>query len=335
MEPILIIPIIVGFFITLFFTPFWIKKARKIGLVWEDMNKTFTLKNIAGSGGLVVLLGFIIGVLSYIAIKTFILNTNSTTIEIFSLLTTVLIAGMIGFIDDIFGWVHGGMSAKLRIFLLIFAAVPLMVINAGESNMIGIEFGLFYPLVLIPLGVVGASTTFNFLAGYNGLESSQGIILLSTLSFVSWKVGSSWLALILLIMVACLFAFYIFNKCPASIFPGDVLTYSVGSLIAIAAILGNIEKIAVFFFIPYIIEVGLKLRGNLKKESFGKVNEDGSLDMPYEKVYGLEHLAIKLLKKIKKDGKVYEKDVVLAINLFQIAIILIGFALFRNSIFLV
>ena len=333
METILIIPLLIGFFITLFFIPFWISKAKKIGLVWEDMNKPTHPKNIAGSGGLIVLLGFIIGVLSYIAIKTFVLKTDTTTVEIFALLTTVLIAGIIGFTDDIFGWVHGGLSAKFRIFLLFFAAIPLMVINAGESIMMGINFGIFYPLFFIPIGIIGAATTFNFLAGYNGLEASQGIIILSALSFVLWKNGISWLSLILLIMIFCLIVFYIFNKYPAKVFPGDVLTYSVGALIAITAILGNIEKIAIFFFIPYILETGLKCRGKLKIPSFAKVNKDGSLDVPYNKFYGVEHIAIYILKKIKKDGKVYEKEVVFAISLFQILIILLGFILFRGQIF--
>ena len=66
----------------------------------------------------------------------------------------------------------------------------------------------------------------------------------------------------------------------------------------------------------------------MKKQSFGKPNEDGSLEMPYEKIYGLEHLAIYILKKIKPSKKVYENDVVSLINLFQIIIIIIGFVLF-------
>jgi hypothetical protein len=65
------------------------------------------------------------------------------------------------------------------------------------------------------------------------------------------------------------------------------------------AILGNMEKIAIFFFIPYIVEVILKSRGRLKKESFAKPNKDNSLEMPYNKIYGLEHFAIWALKKIK------------------------------------
>lgn len=335
MELILITPLLLGFLITLFFIPFWIKKARQIGLVWKDMNKTKHSKdkNVAGSGGICVSFGFVLGVLSYIAIKTFILETNITTIEILALLSTILIAGFIGLVDDFLGWVHGGLSIKLRLFLIFCSAIPLIVINAGESRMMGISLGLLYPLFFIPLGVIGASATFNILAGYNGLEASQGILILAGLSLVTWVTGSQWVSLISLIMISCLIAFYVFNKYPAKVFPGDVLTYTIGALIATIAILGNVEKIAVFFFIPYIIETGLKLKGKLKKQSFAKVNKDGSLDMPYKKIYGLEHTAIYLLKKIKKDKKVYEKEVVLAINLFQTFIMILGLFLLRGAIF--
>lgn len=326
MERILIVPLLLGFFAVLFLTPHWIRKAKQIGLIWEDVHKKGRPKNVTGSGGIIVLLGFIFGVLSYIAIKTFILKTDVTTVQIFALIATILIAGLTGLIDDLLGWQKGGLSSRFRILLLLFAAIPLMVINAGESNMMGIEFGILYPLIFIPLGIVGASATFNFLAGYNGLEASQGILILSAMAIATYVTGSSWLSLICLIMISCLIAFYIFNKYPAKVFPGDVMTYSLGSLIAVIAILGNIEKIAVFFFIPYILEFFLKIRGKLKKESFAKLNENCGLEMPYEKCYGLEHVAVMILKKVKKE--VSERDVVYLINLFQILIIALGFVLF-------
>jgi len=331
METLLIAPIIFGFLVTLFALPPWIRKAEQTGLVWKDMHKRGYSKKVVGSGGIGLLLGFVLGVLSYIAIKTFFLKFNITTIEIFALLTTILIAGFIGLIDDFLGWVHGGLSAKLRIFLALIAAIPLMVINAGESNMMGINLGLLYPLFFIPIGIIGTTVTFNFLAGYNGLETSQGILIFLALALATWLTDNSWLSLISLIMVACLLAFYVFNKYPAKVFPGDVLTYPVGALIAIVAILGNIEKIAIFFFIPYILETILKIRGKLQKYSFAKVSPDGSLELPHEKFYGVEHLAIYLLKKIKKDKKVYEKEVVYLINLFQVFIIILGFVLFRGA----
>lgn len=323
-EKILLFPIMIGFFITLFFAPNWILRAKKAGLVGKDMQKK-DKEEIPEAGGISVLLGFVLGVLSYIAIRTFVLDTQSMTIEIFALLSTTIMIGFVGFVDDILGW-KIGLNKKTRILFLLFAAIPLMVINVGESRMMGIEFGILYPLFFVPLGIVGASATFNFIAGYNGLETSQGIIILSALCIATWLNGSSWLSVISLIMVFCLLAFYLFNKYPSKVFPGDVLTYSVGSLIAVMAILGNIEKIAVFFFIPYIIETGLKIRGGLKKQSFAKLEESGSLSLPYKKFYGIEHIAVFLLNKYR--GVALEKEVVLLINLFQIFVIIIGFALF-------
>jgi UDP-N-acetylglucosamine--dolichyl-phosphate N-acetylglucosaminephosphotransferase len=205
-----------------------------------------------------------------------------------------------------------------------------MVINAGVS-MINLPFlgsvslGILYPLLLIPLAVVAVTTTFNFLAGYNGLEASQGIIMLSALAIATYLTGNAWLSVILLFFVASLFGFYIFNNWPALVFPGDTLTYPIGAIIAATAILGNIEKFAIILFIPYIFEMILKSRGKLVKESFGKLNEDGSLDEPYDKIYGLEHLAIRILKKIKPSKKVYEKDVVYLINAFQIIFVILAF----------
>ena len=301
------------------------------GLVGKDIHKPFKKEKIAESGGVPVLIGFVMGVLSYVAIKTFYFSSSENIIEIFALLSVILIVSFIGLIDDILGW-KIGLNKKTRIFFLAFAAIPLMVINAGDSTMMGINFGLIYPLVFIPIGIIGASTTFNFVAGYNGLEASQGILILSALAFATWISGNGWMSLIILIIVLCLFAFYIFNRYPAKIFPGDVLTYPIGAFIATVAILGNIEKIAMFFFIPYIIETGLKLRGKLKKESFAKVNKSNGLEIPYDKFYGLEHISIFLLKKMKGEKDVKEYEVVYLINLFQIIIIIIGFALFWNEL---
>lgn len=329
MEPLILLTIFISFFCTFLIMPFWIKKAKQIGLVWEDMNKPTKERNIAGSGGIAFVIGALIGIFMYIAIQTFYFkSSDGISIQIFALTSMLLLVSGIGLIDDLFGWKRGGLSKRTRIILVLFSAVPLMVINAGESTVMGINLGMFYPLLIIPLGVIGATTTFNFLAGFNGLEAGQGIILLSAMSVVTYLTGNAWLTVISLCLVASLLAFYIFNVNPAKVFPGDALTYAVGASIAGIAILGNVEKIALFFFIPYLIEMVLKLRGGLKKQSFGKPNEDGTLELPYDKIYGLEHLAILILKKIKPSKKVYENDVVYLINLFQIFVVLLGFVLF-------
>lgn len=333
-EILLLLSLAISFFLTFSILPFWIRKAKGVGLIWEDMNKYGFPKNVAGSGGIIVVISFVIGVLYYVAVRTFVIkDPNGISLEIFALLSVVLILTIVGIIDDLLGWRNRGLSRRSRLFLAFIASIPLVVINAGSSTMnlpfLGIvNFGILYPLVLIPIGIAGATTTYNFLAGFNGLEAGQGILVLGFLSYVAYVTGSPWLSVIGLIMVAALFGFLYYNKYPAKVFPGDSLTWTIGALIAGMAILGNFEKIAVFVFIPYILETILKSRGKLVKSSFAKPNKDGSLEMPFKKIYGLEHLAVYILKRIKPSKKVYERDIVYLIHGFQIFIIILAFFFF-------
>ena len=333
---VLIISIMVSFVLTLVMLPDWIRKCRVSGLLWEDMNKFDHPKNVASSGGVVVVLSFVLGVLTYVALKTFVFEGTVRALEIFSLVSVILILSIVGLVDDLFGWRNGGLTRKFRFLLALIASIPLVVINAGvhfaNIPFFGVvEFGILYPLILIPLGIAGATTTFNFLAGYNGLEAGQGILILSFLSYVAYSTGSAWLAIAGLCMVVSLIGFYLFNKFPAKVFPGDIMTYSIGALIAGMAILGNFEKIAFIVFIPYILEVILKVRGGLLKQSFGIPDKYGRLSMPYKKIYGLEHLAIFILNGFRKNpvsgGNFYatERRVTYLIHIFQILFIFIGF----------
>jgi len=334
-ETIILIPILASFLVTFLLIPAWIKKAKEIKLIWTDMNK-FEKPMVAGSGGVMATLGFVIGVFIFIAYEVFYQNTNENLVKIFALLLVVVLASGIGLIDDLLGWRKGGLSRRSRILLLIFVAIPLVAINAGRSiiDIPGfgpINLGIFYPLLVIPIGVAGATSVYNFLAGYNGLEAGQGIILFSGLGMLCIFTGSPWLAVISFCMAGSLIAFIFYNYYPARVFPGDSLTYAIGSCIAVISVFGDFEKVAIFFFTPYIIETILKLRGKLVKYSFGKPNKDGSLELMYNKIYGLEHLAIYLLKKT--GIKPTEKKVVWVIWLFQIAVIAITFFIFRGGIF--
>ncbi len=333
MNIYLSIVVLISFLIVLIFMKPWIKKTKQINLMWEDMNK-FDKHKVAGSGGIIVLLAFVVSLMIFIGYRTFFLESSENLIEVMGLMLSVIILANIGLIDDLLGWQRGGLRRRDRIILVGLAAIPLVVLNAGRSTIfipiLGImDIGIIYPLILIPIGIIGAATTFNFLAGFNGLEAGQGIILLSALSLVAYLTGSSWLAIAGLCMVFALLGFMIYNFYPSKVFPGDSLTYSVGGLIAIMAILGNFEKIALFFFIPYLIEVALKSRGKLIKSSFGKPNQDGSLELLHSKIYSLNHLAILIMQKT--GIKPTEKRAVISIWLFQILIVIIGFLIFRGN----
>jgi len=62
MEYLLLISVLVSFYCLSCFCPKWIQTCRKTGLVWEDMNKFGHPKNVAASGGVVVIMAFILGV---------------------------------------------------------------------------------------------------------------------------------------------------------------------------------------------------------------------------------------------------------------------------------
>ena len=63
MDIILTIPILISFIFSLLFIPKWIKKCKQIDYLWEDMNKPKRIRDVAASGGLIVVMSFLLGVL--------------------------------------------------------------------------------------------------------------------------------------------------------------------------------------------------------------------------------------------------------------------------------
>ena len=304
----------ISFLTTLFLMKYWIKMAKSANLVGRDMNK-YNKPKIAESGGVAVIFGSGFGILAYIFLNTFYLQNTENLIFILAILCTVLLAAFIGFIDDVLGR-RMGLKYWQKVLLTIPIAIPLMVVNVGhemiELPFIGvINLGLFYPLILVPIIIIGSTNGFNILAGYNGLEAGMGVIILSTLGIIAYS-HYAWLSLLVFLVVLSLLAFLMFNWFPAKVFPGDSLTYPIGAMIAITAILGNAEKAALILFVPYFIDLFLLFKAvkfkNFGVDAFAKPNPDDSLELPYTKLYDTTHIILFALKKVKK--AVFERDVV-------------------------
>ena len=125
-------------------------------------------------------------------------------------------------------------------------------------------------------------------------------------------------------------AFLLFNWFPAKVFPGNSFSYAIGALIATLAILGNMERIALWLFIPYYVEIFLYFRARVidkmgDVQAFAKTNLDGSLELPYNQLYDTTHIAIWILKHLKT--KVHEKDVVVFLIFIQALIAITGIVL--------
>ncbi|QOR94161.1 glycosyl transferase family 4 [Thermosphaera chiliense] len=331
MEPVdaleVSLPLLISAASTYILLKWWIPKSLLLGFKGKDMNK-YGYPEVSEAGGIWVILSAAISILVYIAIAT-ISERDPGNLHLLATTQVLILAGLLGFIDDILGW-KKGISPIARVLFTIPIALPLMAVKAGysvvEIPFIGpLDLGLLYPLIVVPIGVVGASNAFNMLAGYNGLEASQGIVILSFTCLFLLKKNMLELIPVMLPVIASLLVFLIFNKYPAKVLPGNSFTYGLGAFYASVVIYGNFERFGLLMFTLYFLEFALFLRGlanGVYKENFGIPQEDGGLNPPYRKSYSVTHIALKTMIRVK--GKATEKDVVNFICLLQIVIGLIG-----------
>jgi UDP-N-acetylglucosamine--dolichyl-phosphate N-acetylglucosaminephosphotransferase len=275
--------------------------------------------------GLGVAFGAVVGILFFIAAQTFFYTKGPAdyTGVLLASVSTILIALLIGIVDDLLGE-RIGLRQYQKPLLTLFAALPLAVVNAGE-NVVSIPFfgfvalGHLYPFLILPVGVVGATNGFNILAGLNGLEAGMGVLILGTLGYLAWVTESFAAAVIAVCVLAALLVFFWFNRFPARILPGNSLTYAVGASIAVVAIIGDLERSALILFVPYFLEFFLKLRGMFQKESLARPLADGSLANKYRQWYSLNHVVVSLLRKIK--GSAREWEVACTLLLFELVFV--------------
>ncbi len=315
---------LISFLTTYVATPYLIQYLKRTGLVVKDQNKK-DKPLIPISGGLAVIAGIFMGLMVYIFIRTFIYSDENLLLDFFAGITTILLISIIGFIDDSIIKKSKDASAGLKQWqkplLTLVAAIPLIAISAGDTNMtlpiLGtVNFGMLYPLFLIPIFVIVSANMVNLLAGMNGLEAGLGLVYTGMLGIYAISNGIYISAVIAAVTFFALLAFLKFNWYPARIFPGDSLTYLLGAVLACIAILGNMEKAVMIVAIPFAVEFFLKSRSKFKAQSFG-VFENGKIKSLYgNKVYSLTHL-------FSRTGKFSEKQIVIGLMIAEFLISLL------------
>lgn len=300
---------VIAFAVTYLLTPLLIPRLVSVRLVGKDMNKAGT-PEVPEMGGFTIIAGFVCGVLFFIGVSTF---GNGHLHESFNLtlilagLSTILIMALVGIVDDLFV-----MRQHVKAMLPLFAALPLMAVKAGFSEMLmpfigPVDFGILYPLILVPVAITGASNATNMLAGFNGLEAGLGAVMCATIGLVAYQVGSPEAAVISFAMLGALVAFLRFNWYPARVLIGDVGTLSIGAVVAASVIVGNLETVGVILITPYFVELALKARSRFQAESWCGVR-DGKLVCPKGAgVYGWGRLIMHLT------GGISEPRLVLAL----------------------
>ncbi|MCK5039911.1 MAG: hypothetical protein KAR87_03010 [Candidatus Aenigmarchaeota archaeon] len=331
MFPILLASCLFAFVVTYFIVKKFIVFFENIGLVGYDINKK-ERPVVAEMGGVPVAFGFMIAVLIFVGFEIFVYN-NAQYNMLFPSLLTVLLIVFIYMLDDLTAILRTkevkkdfikkqGFRQRHKLLFPLVAAIPIMSANVGTSTMVlplfgEVNLGILYALVIIPLGILGASNATNMLAGMNGLEAGCGIISIFSISVFAYMQSEIVAASFGFIFCACLLAFLVYNWYPARIFPGDSMTYMTGTIIALVAIIGNVEKFALFIFPIWFAELALKLMSKFKAESFGKLNAKGYLIRPYKRIYSVTHIFM--------DGKTSERMIVAKIMLVQAIICVVAF----------
>lgn len=333
----IIIPAVVVFVTTFYSTRFLIKYLFGAGVIAEDINKAKPVR-LPSSGGIGVAFGIVFGILLYIFGTTFIFNP---VLEISSLMAVALSISLItfvGFIDDInvkaekvmstdMKDIRQGLKQWQKPILTLVGALPLMAISAGTSTItlpfLGlVNFGLFYPLLLIPLAVIFIPNAVNILGGFDGLQPAMILVASGGLMVYSIIFGTYMGAFLSAMLFSAVLAFFPYNKYKAKVIPGDSFTYAAGAGLAVIMIMGNAEAFGIIIFMPWIIEFFLHARRKFKVRDLGIRQKDGTLKAPYgKKIYSLCHLVMNLKKKTM------ETDVTLWLTVLEVAFVVIGFGM--------
>ena len=289
--------------ITALCLPVIIRKMLAAGITGNDVNKK-GMPTVAEMGGLAIVMGAIGSLLLALALSTF-FGFQFKLIEILAAMLTLTIVALIGTFDDLFD-----MRKDVKTVLPMIAALPLVAVSAAGSTVIGVpfmgpvDFGLAYIAILIPLGVTVAANLTNMLAGFNGMEAGMGCVIFATTTILAIANGSTEMAILSLAMLGALLAFLRLNWYPAKIFIGDIGTLAIGTSLAAAVIIGNLESVGAILVIPYLADFFIKAYNRFPSTKWWGELKNGKLYPLEGRVRGLAQLVMKLFNGISEQNLV-------------------------------
>ncbi|MCG3225957.1 MAG: hypothetical protein H7645_03500 [Candidatus Heimdallarchaeota archaeon] len=306
---------IITFFMPLILTfiglPFHIRFMLKKGIFGVDVHKESKPK-VAEMGGVIILLSIILT--SIVGILLVDNNVDRLKIGLFCI--TVLIAGIIGLIDDIIR-----LSALLKPLLLLIASVPIIASGMFSPEPVLPFVGktrltiVYY--VLLPFIIAVPSNAVNMLDVFNGSMALTTILVLVAVFFANmiiFRGGIQNLDLtyvFILMMIATLIAFWFFNRYPAKVFAGDTGSLAIGASLGAIAVLGQLEVVVIIAMIPFIMNsfgIISSVRGLMERREMArptKMTDDWKIQAT-----GDSKAPITLVGLVIQKEPLHEKDVV-------------------------
>ncbi|MCK5239806.1 MAG: hypothetical protein KAR33_09680 [Candidatus Thorarchaeota archaeon] len=326
--------LVLALVIVLLLMPGTIRMLREKNIIGIDVHKP-EKPEIPKGGGFIVLFAIVFALLVVIGMTTF--QQGTVNPGLLAALVSILIAGMIGLLDDNFDFRN-----RTKVALPLVASIPMVVMQVGTTTMVvpligTLDLGIIYPLVIVPLMMTFIIDSTNMYGGMNGLEAGLAAINASALviyvilrPYATGEVltsGQGDAGVVAAALLGACLAFLVFNKYPAKILPGDVGRLPIGATMAAALILGNMDRIAYVLYTPFLVNFLLYVfyRVHVKRTKedwvkFAAPREDGTLEVkgPYTMYW--------LLPAISK--KITEKRNVIVLVLLQALLAYISIAIF-------
>jgi phospho-N-acetylmuramoyl-pentapeptide-transferase len=197
-------------------------------------------------------------------------------------LAALLIAAVLGLIDDILGVLrigpHGG-GLQVRHKLILYTAIALLgawwFYDRLEWDVLMIPFwdnltvGVWYIPIFIFI-IVASAFSANETDGLDGLAGGVMLFALLALTVVSFALGRYHLATLGSALVGAILAFLWFNIYPARFFMGDTGSMALGITMGVIAMLTNTTLFLPFFAPILVIESLSVIAQLMSKKLFGK-----------------------------------------------------------------
>ncbi|XP_050304100.1 UDP-N-acetylglucosamine--dolichyl-phosphate N-acetylglucosaminephosphotransferase [Anthonomus grandis grandis] len=174
---------------------------------------------------------------------------------------------LLGFADDVLD-----VPWRQKLLLPTIASLPLLTVYYVSFNMttiivpkpfrdwfgVSVDIGIIYYLYM-GMFAVFCTNAINILAGVNGLEAGQSVVIAISIAIFNFVelTGPLWKAhqfslYFMLPYIGTSLALLKHNWYPASVFVGDTFCYFSGMTFAVVAILGHFSKTALLFFMPQV-----------------------------------------------------------------------------------
>ncbi|HSX53286.1 MAG TPA: phospho-N-acetylmuramoyl-pentapeptide-transferase [Patescibacteria group bacterium] len=273
-----------GFLVSMLITPIyttvaykqqWWKKPRQNAVTGEAATVFNQLHGAKHKRHFPTMAGLVF--VAAVTIVTLLANLQRT--ETWLPLAAFVVAGAVGFVDDVIN-IHGsgqgvaGLPSKLKLLLITLVA---LVAGWWFYEKLGVH-SIHIPLVATPLHigwlivplfvlvVVSTANAMNITDGLDGLAGGLATTAFGVYTIIAFLEGRYGIAAFCLTIVGSLLSYTWFNIFPARFMMGDVGSFALGTALGVVAMLTNTVLLLPIIGIVFVVEAGSSVLQILSKK---------------------------------------------------------------------